>query len=80
MIILLQLVEYKYYNEKSRAVRRKHNTVRSYLCDGAININHVRSKENLTNPLTKALAREQIFQTSKGMRLEPKEILNWNNL
>lgn len=53
-------VHNKYYNGKSKSIRRKHSTVRSYLSDGAINIDYVRSGDNLADPLTKALAREII--------------------
>lgn len=67
-------VQSKYYNGKSRSVRRKHSTVRSYLSKGAINIDYVRSGDNLADPLTKALAREKIWCTSRGMGLKPKNV------
>ena len=60
-----------FYNGKSKPIRRKHNTVRSYLSNGIINIEHVKSCDNLTDPLTKALTRARVWNTSRGMGLKP---------
>ena len=49
-----------FYNGKSRPIRRKHNTVRSYLSSGIIIIKYVKSCDNLADPLTKALTRERV--------------------
>ncbi|KAJ0045272.1 hypothetical protein Pint_05298 [Pistacia integerrima] len=46
----------KYYNGKLRSIRRKHSTLRSYLTNGTINMDYVRSNENLADPLTKTLS------------------------
>ena len=64
-------VQSRYYNGKSRPIRRKHSTVRTYLSDGVINVTYVKSSENLADPLTKALARERVWNTSRGMGLKP---------
>lgn len=59
-IAAISRVHNKYYNGKSRSIRRKHRTVRSYLSKGSININYVRSSDNLVDPFTKAPARGKV--------------------
>ena len=59
------------YNGKSRHIRRRHNTVKHLLSSGIISIEYVKSKDNIADPLTKGLAREQVFSSSKGMGLKP---------
>ena len=53
-------VNNRYYNSKSRPIRRKHSTVRSYMNNGIINVNYIKSGDNLADPLTKALARDRV--------------------
>ncbi|PHT41125.1 Cyclin-B2-4 [Capsicum baccatum] len=60
------------YNRKSRNIRRRHNTVRELLSSRIITIDYVKSKDNVSNPLTKGLSREGVERTSKGMGLRPK--------
>ncbi|KAK4402384.1 hypothetical protein Sango_0979100 [Sesamum angolense] len=64
-------VQNRYYNSKSRPIRRKHSTAISYLISGNINVDYVKSCDNLADPLTKALARERVWNTSRGMGLKP---------
>lgn len=59
-------------NEKSRNIRRRHNTVRQLRSSGIITIDYVRSKDNVSNSLTKGLTREAIEKSSKGMGLWPR--------
>ena len=59
------------YNDKSRHIRRRHNTVRQLLSNGIISIDYIKSKDNLADPLTKGLTREQVNCTSRGMGLKP---------
>ena len=66
-------VHNKYYNGKSRSIRRKHSTVRSYINNGTINVDYISTNDNIADPLTKALAREKIWIASRGMGLKPKE-------
>ncbi|XP_075670245.1 uncharacterized protein LOC142640016 [Castanea sativa] len=66
-------VRNKYYNGKSRSIRRKHSTVRSYINNDTINVDYISTNDNIANPLTKALAREKIWRASKGIGLKPKE-------
>ena len=55
------------YNGKSRHIRRRHNTIRQLLSSGIISIDYVKSNENLADPLTKGLPREQVDKSSRGM-------------
>ena len=64
-------VRNRFYNGKSKSIRRKHSTVRSYLSNDIINIEYVKSCDNLANPLTKALTRERVWNTSREMGLKP---------
>ncbi|PHT55761.1 hypothetical protein CQW23_04247 [Capsicum baccatum] len=60
------------YNSKSRHIRRRHNTIRELLSSGIITIDYVKSKDNVSDPLTKGLSREGVERTSKGMGLRPR--------
>ncbi|PHT32356.1 hypothetical protein CQW23_28693 [Capsicum baccatum] len=60
------------YNGKSRHIRRRHNTDRELLSSGIITIDYVKSKDNVSDPLTKGLSREGVERTSKGMGLRPR--------
>ncbi|KAF3652463.1 putative 17.9 kDa class I heat shock protein-like [Capsicum annuum] len=60
------------YNGKSRHIRRRHNTVIELLSSGIITIDYVKSKDNVSDPLTKGLSREGVERTSKGMGLRPR--------
>ena len=53
-------VKNRYYNNKSRPIRRKHSTVRSFLNSGIITMNYIKSNDNLANPFTKALAKDRV--------------------
>ena len=60
------------YNDKSRHIRRRHNSVRQLLSSGIIIIDYVRLKDNVSNPLTKGLNREGVKKSSTGMGLWPR--------
>ena len=49
----------------------RHSYVKQLLIDGVITIDFVRSCQNLADPLTKGLARDLMWKTSKGMGLKP---------
>ena len=59
------------YNGKSRHIRRRHNTIKQQLSNGAISVDFVKSKDNIADPLTKGLNRELVEKSSKGIRLKP---------
>ncbi|KAF3645400.1 putative tyrosyl-DNA phosphodiesterase 2-like [Capsicum annuum] len=60
------------YNGKSHSIRRRHSTIRELLFSGIITVDYVKSKDNVSDPLTKGLSRERVERTSKGMGLRPK--------
>ena len=62
-------VKNRYYNGKSRPIRRTHSTVRSYLSSGIITMDYIKSNDNLVDPFTKALAKDRVWNTSRGMGL-----------
>ena len=62
-------VKNHYYNGKSRPIRRKHSTMRSYLSSGIITKDYIKSNDNLADPFTKALAKDRVWNTSRGMGL-----------
>ncbi|PHT53532.1 hypothetical protein CQW23_07994 [Capsicum baccatum] len=68
------------YNGKSRHIRRRHNTVRELLSSGIITIDYVKSKDNVSDPLTKGLSREGVERTSKGMGLRPRTSQHGGNI
>jgi hypothetical protein len=55
----------------------RHSYVRQLLIDEVITIDFVRSVLNLIDPLTKGLARELVWKTSKGMGLKPLNHQYW---
>ncbi|CAL1362373.1 unnamed protein product [Linum trigynum] len=74
-------VENRFYNGKKRQIRRKHSTVRELLTIGAVRVDHIRSEQNLADPLTKGLPREKVQNTAKGMGLmltEPRTTSDGN--
>lgn len=48
------------YNGKSRHIRRRHNTIKQLLSNGVITIDYVKSKDNITDPLTKGLQESKL--------------------
>ena len=58
------------YNGKSRHIGLRHSYVRKLIIDGVITINYVKLSENLADPLTKGLARDLVWKTSKGIGLK----------
>ncbi|KAK4359166.1 hypothetical protein RND71_021395 [Anisodus tanguticus] len=60
------------YNDKSRHIRRRHKTIRQLITTGIISIDYIKSKDNIADPLTKGLPKDQMFCLSRGMGLKPK--------
>ena len=56
------------YNDKSRHIRHRHNTIRQLLSTRVISL---KSKDNIADSLTKGLNKELVEKSSKGMRLRP---------
>ena len=59
------------YNGKSRHIRRRHKTIRHLVSTGVITVDFVKSKDNIADPLTKPLSRDQVLCLSMGMGLKP---------
>ena len=53
-------VKNSYYNGKSRPIRRKHSTMRSYLSGGIITMDYIKSNDNLVDLFAKALAKDRV--------------------
>lgn len=68
------------YNGKSRHIRRRHKTIRHLISTGVISVNYIKSADNLADPFTKGLPRDQVLKSSKGMGLLPmtKKMLDGN--
>ena len=60
------------YNGKSRHIKRRHNSVRQLLSSGIITIDYVKSKDNVSDLLTKGLNREGVEKSSMGIGLWPR--------
>ncbi|KAF3623695.1 putative histone deacetylase 8-like [Capsicum annuum] len=64
------------------AMAKRHNTGTEFLSSEIITVDYVKSKDNVSDPLTKDLSREGVERTSKGMGLRPRtsqhgELLKW---
>ena len=59
------------YNGKSRHIRCRHNIVRQLFSTRVISLDYQRSKDNITDSLTKGLNRELVEKSSRGMRRKP---------
>ena len=59
------------YNDKSKHIRCKHNTIRQLLSTEVISLDYVRSKDNIADLLTKRLNRGLVEKSSSGMKLKP---------
>ena len=64
-------VQISMYNGKSRHIRRRHNPIRQLLSTGVISVDHVKSKDNVADPLTKGLNKELVEKLSKEKGLKP---------
>ena len=58
------------YNSKSKHIHYRHNTIRQLLSIVVISLDYVRSKDNITNLLTKGLNIELVEKSSREMVLE----------
>ena len=69
--VAISKVTSKNFNEKRRHLRVRHKSIRNLVSHGVISLDFVRSKNNIMDPLTKWLMRQQVLELSRGMRLEP---------
>lgn len=63
------------YNGKSRHIHCKHNTINQLISNGIIIIDYVKSKENIGDPLTKRLLRDQIYRRERYLKSTMQESL-----
>ncbi|GJV73657.1 zinc finger, CCHC-type containing protein [Tanacetum coccineum] len=64
------------YNEKSRHLGVIHSMVRELITNGVIFVDFVRSHQNMTDHLTKGLARDLVHKLATGMGLKSIKISN----
>ncbi|KAK4351034.1 hypothetical protein RND71_030347 [Anisodus tanguticus] len=67
----LERAQSSMYNSKSRHIRRRHKIVRYLITTGIIPIDYIKSKDNISDPLTKGLPKDHMFCLSRGMGLNP---------
>ena len=60
----------KKFNEKRRHLRVRHKSIINLISHGVISLDFVRSKNNIVDPLTKGLTRQQVLESLREMRLE----------
>ena len=58
------------YNGKSRHLGVRHSSIRELITHGVISVVFVRTHNNLVDHLTKSLAKEFVYKTSRGMGLK----------
>ena len=58
------------YNDKSRHICCRHNTIRQLLSIVIISLDYVRCNDNIADSLTKGLNGELFEKSSRGMRLK----------
>ena len=56
---------------KSRHFYRRHNIVKHLLSNDIISIDYIKSKDNITNSLTKGLSGEHVNYSSREIGLKP---------
>ena len=57
------------YNGKSRHIRQRHNTIRQLFSTEFIYVDYIKSKDNITDSLTKGLNGELVEKLSRGIGL-----------
>ena len=49
----------------------RHKSIRHLISHGIISLDFIKSKKNITDPLTKGLVRQRVIQLSRKMGLKP---------
>ncbi|GJZ84009.1 zinc finger, CCHC-type containing protein [Tanacetum coccineum] len=62
------------YNGKSRHLGVRHNIIREHITNGVVSIEFLRSQQNLTDHLTKGLARDLILKSAEGIEKYDPEL------
>ena len=67
----ISLVKRANINDKmNRHIKLRHKSIRHWLSTGVISLEHMKSKENLVDHLTKGLLENFIISSSRGMGLK----------
>ncbi|KAK9691301.1 hypothetical protein RND81_09G188100 [Saponaria officinalis] len=61
----------KNFNEKRRHLRVRHKSIKHMISHGVISLDFVRTNDNIADPFTKGLTRQQVLETSREMGLKP---------
>ena len=67
----MSIAQRNMYNGNSWPICHRHNTIKHLLSSRIIFIEYIRFKENIMDPLTKTLTREQDNWSSRAMGLLP---------
>ena len=59
------------YNGKSCHIRRRCKNIRHLISTCVISVDYIKSADNLADPFTKGLTRDQVLKSFKGMSLLP---------
>jgi len=63
----IEKIKNHYYNGNKIQIRRKNNTIRECLSNGAVRVYFIPTNENLADHLTKGLNKEKVQDTSSRM-------------
>ncbi|GJU76343.1 hypothetical protein Tco_1273413 [Tanacetum coccineum] len=63
----------KVYNGKSRHISLRHAYIKELISNGIITIEYIRSCKNLTDPFTKGVPKDIVFETTRDMGLKSIE-------
>ena len=69
--VVISKVTNKNFNEKIRHLRVRHKSIINLISHGTISLDFVRSKNNIADPLTKGLMRQQVLESLREIRLKP---------
>ena len=69
--MLAQVMNTKDNSKSSKHIKRRHKTVRKMRNSGVIGVNYVKTKNNMTDLITKGLSRNVISVMSKDMGMRP---------
>jgi len=69
--VAIAKVTSKTFNEKRRHLRARHKSIKNLISQDVISLDFAMSENNIADPLTKGLTRQQVLESSRKMRLEP---------
>jgi hypothetical protein len=69
--VTIAMAKSKKKNLKIRHMTIRHKSIRHLISHGIISLDFIKSKKNITDPLTKGLVRQRVIQSSRKMGLKP---------